>query len=124
MIFSSELKYKRKIRTEDTEVLVRVTPEWAGNDYMDFFYGVAPEFATAERAAFTAKGGYLGTRTALTVKHNFSDEFSLRTGVRVGFYQGARNRDSTLYTADTTAEVYLAFLWKFWESKRLVAVEP
>ena len=124
LIFSSEVRYNRQLFSEANELSVRVTPEWAGNQYMDFFYGVAPEFATADRDAFEAKGGYLGTKTVFTLRHDFSEEFSIRTGVRFGFYQGARNRDSALFTANTTSEIYLAFLWKFWESKELIADDP
>jgi outer membrane protein len=124
LIFSSELKYVRPVNREKSEFLVRVTPEWAGNQYMDFFYGVAPEFATAERSEYTAKGGYLGTKLAFSVKHKLSEDFELRTGVRFGFYQGARNRDSSLYTAETNTGVYIAFLWKFWESTRMAEAPP
>jgi outer membrane protein len=119
LIFSSELKYVRPVNREKSEFMVRVTPEWAGNQYMDFFYGVAPEYATAERSEYNAKGGYLGTKLAFSVKHKLSEDFELRTGVRFGLYQGARNRNSSLYTAETNTGVYIAFLWKFWESTRM-----
>jgi outer membrane scaffolding protein for murein synthesis (MipA/OmpV family) len=120
LIFSSEFKYTRPFYDDRSELRVRLTPEWAGNEYMDFFYGVAPEFATAEREAYTAKGGYLGTKLNFSLKHELNDEFSIRTGVNFGFYQGARNRGSFLYTSETTNGVYFAFLWKFWESDRKV----
>jgi len=124
LIFSSELKYVRPLNQKKSEFMVRLTPEWAGDEYMNFFYGVAPEFATAEREAYDANGGYLGTKLAFTLKHEFTDEFSLRTGVRFGFYQGARNRASPLYTAENNSGVYIAFLWKFWESTRMVDADP
>ena len=124
LIFSSEVRYILPVFHEQSEFSVRVTPEWAGNEYMDFFYGVAPEFATADRPEYTAKGGYLGTKLAFSLKHDFTEEFQLRTGVRLGLYQGARNRGSTLYTAETNSGVYIAFLWKFWESARMVDADP
>jgi len=119
LIFSSELKYARPLNNDRSEVKVRITPEWAGNEYMDFFYGVAPEFSTLDREAYNAKGGYLGTQLTFSLKHEFTDEFSLRTGLRFGFYQGARNRTSPLFTAETNTGVYVALLWKFWESARM-----
>ena len=123
LIFSTEFKYRRKIRSERAEILARITPEWAGGDYMDFFYTVAPEFATQQRPAYESSGGYLGTKAAITFKYDFTEKFAVRTGVRAGFYQGARNRRSPLFTSDTTGEIYLAFLWKFWESKTMVPAE-
>ena len=117
-IASTELKYIRPLNSSRTEFIVRVAPEWASSDYMDFFYSVAPEFATADRAAYEADSGYLGTKLAFSIKHVFTDTFQLRSGVRFGFYQGARNEDSPLFTQDTTTSVYIAFLWKIWESER------
>jgi outer membrane protein len=119
LIFSSELKYVRPVNHEKSKFMVRITPEWAGNEYMDFFYGIAPEYATAERPEYRATGGYLGTKLAFSVKHKINDDFELRTGVRFGLYQGARNRGSALYTAETNSGIYIAFLWKFWESARM-----
>jgi outer membrane protein len=124
MVYSTEFKYVLPFNRDKTKVNMRLTPEIASNDYMDFFYGVAPEFATANRPTYKASGGYLGTRLRFTIGHEISKKFEIRTGVRVGFYQGAKNEDSPLFTADNTGEVFFAFLWKFWESKRRAAFEP
>jgi len=118
VIASTELKYIRPFNSKRTEFIVRLTPEWASTDYMDFFYSVAPEFATPDRSAYDADSGYLGTKLAFSIKHVFTDTFQLRSGIRFGFYQGASNEDSPLYTQDTTTSVYIAFLWKIWESER------
>jgi len=117
-IASTELKYVRPLNSNRTEFIIRLTPEWASSDYMDFFYSVAPEFATEDRAAYDADSGYLGTKLAFSIKHKFTDSFQLRSGIRFGFYQGASNEDSPLFTQDTTTSVYIAFLWKVWESER------
>ena len=116
LIFSTELKHKRPLFSPRTELYTRLTPEFASTDYMDFFYGVAEQFATPDRPAYQARSGYLGTKLAFTVKHQVSREFEIRSGLRFGFYQGARNSDSPLLTRDTTNAFFIAFLWKFWES--------
>lgn len=102
---------------------LRVTPEWASQDYMDFFYGIDEKFALPDRPAFDADGGYLGTVVVFSYGHDITPKFEIRTGIRAGFYQGAKNEDSPLFTADNTGEVYFAFLWKFWESKRRATAE-
>jgi outer membrane protein len=118
VVASTELKYIRPLNSERTELIVRLIPEWGSTDYMDFFYSVAPEFTTPDRAAYDADSGYLGTKLAFSIKHEFTDTFQLRSGIRFGFYQGASNEDSPLFTQDTTTAVYVAFLWKVWESER------
>ena len=47
MVYSTEFKYVLPFNHDKTKINVRLTPEIASNDYMDFFYGVTPEFATA-----------------------------------------------------------------------------
>ena len=124
LVFSTSLKYVRPIKlAKRTELKIDLTPEWANNEYMDFFYGVAPEFGVPGREEYRAKGGYLGTKLGFGIKQILNDDFQIRTGIRFGFYQGARNRNSSLYTDDTNVGVYFAFLWKFWESQRMVTAE-
>ena len=117
-VISAELKHKRQLWTPRTELLTRITPEWASNDYMDYFYGVAQEFATAERPAYRARSGYLGTTVSWVLGHSFSRRFEVRTGLKLALHSGASNEDSPLFVDDTTTSGYVAFLWKFWESDR------
>lgn len=119
-IFSLELKHKHPLFSPSTELLTRITPEWGSKDYMDFFYGVASDFATPERTEYRAKSGYLGTKLSFVLKNELTPTFETRIGLRAGFHSGAANRNSPLFTDDTTFGAYAAFLWKFWESKRRV----
>jgi outer membrane protein len=116
LVFGTELKYETPF-TKDRSFKIRLTPEWGSNDYMDFFYGVAPEYGIPVRTPYEARSGYLGTKLIFSLRRKLRDDFEIRAGVRFGFYQGARNSDSPLYTAETNAGIYGAVLWKFWESK-------
>lgn len=118
MVLSTELKHKLPLSTSRTELLTRLTPEFASRDYMDFFYGVAPLYATPGRSAYRARSGYLGTRLSFVLKHEFSPTVEFRSGLKFGFYQGAANDNSPLFERDTTSGFFAAVLWKFWESER------
>ena len=87
---------------------------------MDFFYTVDPTFATPQRPAYEAEGGYVGTDLTLTWRNTITEDFETLVGTRISFLQGATNRDSPLFTSDTNFAVYAAFTWKFWEGKRRV----
>ena len=122
-VYSTEFKHEYPRRDAKTKLVTRLTPEFANTPYMRFFYGVANEFATPNRPAYDARGGYLGTRLNFSFRHELNKEFEIRTGVRLGYYKGAKNEDSPLFTTNHTEEVYFAFLWKFWESKRRASAE-
>ncbi len=117
-VFSTELKYIYPLDSPKDELRFRIVPEWASDDYMDFFYGVAPQFETSFRPAFQAKSGYLGTRVGVSLKKYLTDKLLFRTGVNLGLFQGGANRDSPLFTDKTTYSAFIAVVWNFWESER------
>ncbi len=119
LVYSTEFKFERPFQA--SEFILKLTPEWASEGYMDFFYGVAPAYATPERPLYEAGSGYLGTRLSLTFKHAITKKFDIIGGLRFGFYKGAANADSPLFTQQTTSGVMLALVWKFWASERRAA---
>lgn len=121
--FSTELRYVAQLTSRD-EAKLRITPTFATGKYMDYYYRVAPEFATPSRAAYEAKPGYLGTDITVNWTRNFSKNLSTVIGARLGLYSGARNDDSPLFTEDVTSTVYGAIMYKFWESKRRAVPRP
>ena len=121
LVFAPELKFTRDFGSERQQLKLRISPAFASDGYMDYYYEVTPEFATPERRAFAADGGYLGTEIALSIRWPVARRLELWGGIRQGFYKGARNDDSPLFTADTTTAIYAAFMYRFWESKRRAA---
>ena len=123
VVFAPEIRLRhRYTENRKDEISFRVTPTFASRDYMKFFYGVSPEFETQERMAFEAKAGYLGTELGISARKELASRYELVGGVQFGLLSGARNRNSPLFEQDTSAAVFIAFLWKFWESERRVPV--
>jgi outer membrane scaffolding protein for murein synthesis (MipA/OmpV family) len=121
LVFAPELKFTRDFDADRHQLKLRITPSFASDGYMDYYYEVAPAFATAQRPAFAAKGGYLGTEIALSLRWPVARRLELWGGIRQGFYQGSKNDNSPLFTDDTTTAIYGAFMYRFWESKRRAA---
>jgi MipA family protein len=48
-------------------------PLFADSRYNGYFYTVAPQYATAERPAYEARGGYAGTQTLVSLTRRFPD---------------------------------------------------
>jgi outer membrane scaffolding protein for murein synthesis (MipA/OmpV family) len=124
LVYSPELKFTRDFDKSGRRVKLRITPTFASDGYMDYYYEVTPDFATTQRSAFAPTGGYLGTEIALSLRVPVARRLELWGGIRQGFYQGAKNEGSPLFTDDTTTTIYGAFMYRFWESERRAAAEP
>jgi len=121
LVFAPELKLVRDFGSDRKQLKFRITPSFASDGYMDYYYEVTPAFATDGRPAFAADGGYLGTEIALSLRWPVAERLELWGGIRQDFHQGAENEDSPLFTDDTTTALYGAFMYRFWESKRRAA---
>lgn len=62
------VRFDYRERRGDWEVLYLASAGavWASEDYHEYFYGVAPQFATPDRPAYDAHGGYSGARFNLS----------------------------------------------------------
>lgn len=95
---------------------------YANEKLQDYFYEVQPEFVTADRAAFDAKGGYLETK--LTVGMGFRPRHNVAVflGAFTGLYHGAANEDSPLFETDTQTGFALGIVWTIKRSRSMVEI--
>ena len=120
--FNPELEYlARDFLDAKTELRFRISPTWGTSDYTDFFYGVAPEYATADRPAFDAKSGYVNTEFLVGLNRKISERLEFRGSVRLWVNKGSANEASPLYQRDYDRGIRLALYWTAWESERRVA---
>ncbi|MGC2164496.1 MAG: MipA/OmpV family protein [Gallionella sp.] len=77
----------------------------------DTFYGVAPEYATATRPGYSAKGGLIALRAGLTVSHKVSSAARIFYVLRIESMRGAANRDSPLFRRDFGWSAGIGFAW-------------
>ena len=123
LVFSPGLRYLKKLWLPKQQLRLRLTPTIASSDYMNYYYGVESQFAMSQRPAFDAKSGYLGTELSVAIRQPITKNFEIWGGLQFGFHSGAKNNDSPLYTEENTQSVYVAFLYKFWESNKKVPAE-
>lgn len=123
-IFNPELEYlARDLLGPRIELRFRVAPAWATRDYMNYFYGVAPEFATSSRPRFDASSGYLNTEFLVGLNRKITDRLEFRGSLRLWVNKGAANDASPLYQRDYDRGIRLALFWTAWESKRRAATK-
>lgn len=99
------------------QVDFRISPIFANEKFLDYFYEVEPQFARAGRPAFNAKRGYLGTELGISVRRD-KGRYQFFFGGNLTAHQGARNEDSPLFQDDISFAVYAAFVRLVWASER------
>tara|TARA_R110002096_G_scaffold86020_5_gene198346 strand:+ start:10181 stop:11020 length:840 start_codon:yes stop_codon:yes gene_type:complete len=118
IIFNPELEYRvRNFMSPRNELRFRASSTWASDKYMDYFYGVAAEFATPDRPLFEANAGYLNTELLLGLNRKISERLEFRGSLRLWVNKGAENNTSPLFQRDYDTGIRLALYWTAWQSK-------
>ena len=92
----------------------RIGAVWGDRRLADTFYGVAPIYATAERAAYVADSGLIAWRLAAEVSRNLTPDLRLFGFARADSVAGAANEASPLVQrkAGTSVGLGFAYTWK------------
>ncbi|WP_088279279.1 MipA/OmpV family protein [Ideonella sp. A 288] len=95
---------------------VSVQPTWASRALHRTFYQVDPSEATAQRPAYRARAGYLGTEVGATLSHRMSRDLSWFVAARGMSLHGAANTDSPLLRERSQLSVGAGVVWTPWRS--------
>lgn len=96
-----------------------ISARWADNGVMDLFYEVPLEDANADRDAFDAEPGYLGSSLYGAVSYQTTEHLKLALAGNLASYHGAKNRDSDLFIDKWNYGVGFAAIWTLWKSETL-----
>jgi hypothetical protein len=118
-LLNPELEYRRdQVFGGDNLLSLRWKPTWASADFMDYYYEVDPLFATTERPAFDATGGYLGSKFTAALTRQINERLVFGISASYFLNSGAENELSPLYLDDSGFSIQAAFIWTLWESER------
>jgi outer membrane protein len=96
-------------------------PLFANRRYHDYFYSVAPQFATASRPEFSARGGYAGTQTLTAVSKRYP-KFWVGAYMRYDTLAGAVFVDSPLVQRKSYWTGGFGFAWMIRKSSQVVEI--
>jgi MipA family protein len=96
-------------------------PLFADRRYHEYFYSVAPQFATASRPEFQASGGYAGTETLTALSKRFP-KFWVGAYMRYDTLAGAAFVDSPLVQRKSYWTGGFGFAWMLKQSSTFVHV--
>ncbi|MCW8986176.1 MAG: MipA/OmpV family protein [Gammaproteobacteria bacterium] len=92
-------------------------PVWASEEYHDYFYQVAPQYATTTRTAYNAQAGYSGSRLTFMLSKRFGDTF-FGLFARYDDLSGATFIDSPLIKQKDSLMIGVALSWVFKKSEK------
>lgn len=119
VLLNPELEYRRdQAFGGDNLLSLRWKPTWASEDFMDYYYEVDPLFATAQRPAYDATGGYLGSKFTAALTRQINERLVFGISASYFLNSGAENEASPLYLEDSGFSIQAAFIWTLWESER------
>jgi MipA family protein len=96
-------------------------PEFADRRYNQYFYSVAPQYATASRPEYQAAGGYAGTQSLVALSKRFPT-FWVGAYMRFDRLDGAAFLDSPLVQTRNYWSGGIGFAWIIKQSSRMVNV--
>jgi outer membrane scaffolding protein for murein synthesis (MipA/OmpV family) len=96
-------------------------PLFADRRYNDYFYSVAPQYATATRPEFQAAAGYAGVQTLAALSKRYP-KFWVGAYMRYDRLDGAAFIDSPLVQRKTFWTAGFAIAWLITQSSHLVQV--
>lgn len=97
-------------------------PIYGSQKQHDYFYSVAPQYASAQRSAYEAKAGYAGTQVITALWKRFPS-YWVGGFVRYDNLQGSVFAESPLLTQKSAFAGGVAVSWIFGESAQRVSVK-
>ena len=101
---------------------ISIGPIFGDQTYHNYYYQVDKAFATPDRPAYSAQGGYGGMQCALSLSKQFK-KVLVGGFLRAESLQGAVFSDSPLVKTNTSFLAGLYFYWTFMKSKTLVEAD-
>jgi outer membrane scaffolding protein for murein synthesis (MipA/OmpV family) len=97
-------------------------PLYGNKRYHNYFYGVAPQFATPQRPAYDASAGYAGMQFIAALSKRYAS-FWVGGFVRADTLSGAVFENSPLVRQKDSVAAGVAFAWVFGRSRKSVEAE-
>jgi outer membrane scaffolding protein for murein synthesis (MipA/OmpV family) len=94
---------------------------FADSGYHAYLYTVEPAYATPERPAYSAGGGYSGSTLTVGLGKEYN-QFIVNAFVSADFLQGASFENSPLVKRETSFMSGISVSWIFFKSEKTVTV--
>ncbi len=103
----------------NSRLAIGLTANFIDTKLASYFYSVDSSFATAERNAFAANGGYAGSEITVSFSHPIVKGLRSVSRFTLENYNGTANANSPLHRTDWSTSLSFGIIWVFVESQQL-----
>lgn len=105
----------------DSRLAFEITFNFSDQTLGKYFYEVETLYARADRPAYSARGGYMGTDFQVRFLHPVHETLRAFTGFTTSYYGGAVNDNSPLFRSLWGYEFSLGMIWVIGQSKEMAS---
>jgi outer membrane scaffolding protein for murein synthesis (MipA/OmpV family) len=116
-VFSPQLTLDTPQTYQRWEGSLKIGPMFANDKYHQYFYGVDPEYATMDRPAYDAEGGYSGSAVQLSIARR-RPGWWFGAFIRYDYLGGAVFDNSPLVEQNYALMSGIALTWNFTRSSK------
>jgi outer membrane protein len=117
LVFEPRLVFETGDRGQQWQADANVGAVFGSARLNQYFYEVAPQYATASRPAYHAEGGLMMTRLGASLSYGLTPDWRVFGFTRYDNYTHAANRDSPLFRRNSGLSVGVGFAWTAFRSK-------
>lgn len=99
------------------QLRLNVGPKFGMDGFNDYYYEVAPQYATAARPQYSSKNGYLYTSLGARLFYAVTPRLSLFGSSQLLIGKGSANEDSPLYKDNVNYAIGVGFAYSLFVSK-------
>ena len=122
-VLNPELRWQQQL-TEALSWGASLQTRYGSDDYHNYFYGVAPRFATLNRPAYQADAGHNSSGVALNVRWHANADWRISAAVSYIDLRDASFNDSPLFKKNSGAYFSLSMARIFWRATKRVDLGP
>lgn len=120
---TTELRFRKTgYLNNNLEFNASVGTTFLGDQLMDYFFSVDPQFATPERPAFDAEAGFLSLELGAGIIYKPTPKLTTAFVLGVTSHEGSGIDESPLFEDTITTQALVAATYTIFQSKRKVRV--
>ena len=121
LTFEPQITYESRNLGAGVDFSLAASVVFGDRQLNNYFYGVAPQFATAARPTFDSKAGLIASRLGMSLSRKINQDVSVFSILQLDNHAGAANQGSPLFLKSSGLSIGLGLAWTLGRSENKVS---